>query len=76
MKNRDNHSYINTSFLLDSIEAWEEDEERRFNLDKLNRSFHESVPVLKFIDWKIARVERGFAETILPIKPSSSNYYR
>ena len=54
MKN--NNSYINTSFLLDSIEAWEEDEEKRFNLDKLNSSFRESTPILEFIDWKISSI--------------------
>ena len=75
MKNRNNSNYINTSFLLDSIEAWEEDEERRFNLDKLNSSFRESVPILEFIDWKISSIKRGYVETILPLNPNSSNQY-
>jgi methyltransferase (TIGR00027 family) len=67
--------YISTSFLLESIEAWEEDEGRRFNLEKLNASFRESVPVLDFLDWKIISVKRGVVETVLPLNPNSSNQY-
>ena len=75
MNNRNNSNYINTSFLLDSIEAWEEDKEKRFNLDKLNSSFRDSVPILEFIDWKISSIKRGYTETILPLNPNSSNQY-
>jgi methyltransferase (TIGR00027 family) len=63
------------SFLLNSIDAWEEDRKERFNLDVLTQSFHESVPALGFIDWKITVVERGYAETVLPLIPNSSNQY-
>lgn len=67
--------HLNTSFLLESIEAWEEDERRRFNLDKLNKSFREAVPVLDFLDWKITAVKRGYVETVLPLNNNSSNQY-
>ena len=67
--------YFNTSFLLHSIDAWEQDREERFNLNSLTESFHESVPVLDFLDWKITSVERGFTETELPLTPNSSNQY-
>lgn len=67
--------YFNTSFLLHSIDAWEQDRKERFNLAALTHSFHESVPVLDFIDWKITAVERGYGETVLPLNPNSSNQY-
>ena len=67
--------YFNTAFLLHSIDAWEQDREERFNLSSLTESFHESVPVLDFLDWKITAVERGYTETELPLTPNSSNQY-
>lgn len=67
--------YFNTTFLLHSIDAWEQDREERFNLTSLTESFHESVPVLDFLDWKITAVERGYTETELPLTPNSSNQY-
>ncbi|MBV5319943.1 MAG: SAM-dependent methyltransferase [Chlorobium phaeobacteroides] len=66
---------FSSSFLLNSIDAWEEDRKDRFDLDALTQSFHESVPALGFIDWKITVVERGYAETVLPLTPNSSNQY-
>jgi methyltransferase (TIGR00027 family) len=60
---------------IDLLKNWEEDKNERFNLDKLNKSFHESVPCLEFFDWKITKVERGFCEAILPINVASSNQY-
>lgn len=67
--------YFNTAFLLHSIDAWEQDRKERFNLTSLTESFHESVPALDFIDWQITAVERGYAETMLPLIPNSSNQY-
>lgn len=67
--------YFSTRFLLHSIDAWEQDRKKRFNLASLTESFHESVPVLDFLDWKITVVERGYAETVLPLTPNSSNQY-
>lgn len=66
---------FSTSFLLNSIDAWEQDRKERFNLEALTESFHESVPVLDFIDWKITAVERGYTETVLPLNPNASNQY-
>ncbi|MBM3163604.1 MAG: SAM-dependent methyltransferase [Chlorobi bacterium] len=67
--------YFSTSFLLHSIDAWEQDRKERFNLEALTESFHESVPVLDFLDWRITAVERGYTETVLPLNPNSSNQY-
>ncbi|UZJ38513.1 SAM-dependent methyltransferase [Prosthecochloris sp. SCSIO W1103] len=67
--------YFNSHFLLHSIDAWEQDRKERFNLASLTESFHESVPALGFMDWKIIAVERGYAETMLPLIPNSSNQY-
>lgn len=55
--------------------SWEEDRRYRFDLKKLNQSFHDSVPSLKFLEWSISKVEKGFCETILPINVPSSNQY-
>ena len=67
--------HFNTAFLLHSIDAWEQDRKERFNLTSLTESFHESVPVLDFLDWKITVVERGYTETVLPLTPNASNQY-
>ncbi|MBF0586704.1 SAM-dependent methyltransferase [Prosthecochloris sp. N3] len=67
--------HFNTAFLLNSIDAWEQDRRQRFDLASLTESFHESVPALDFIDWKITAVERGYAESLLPLIPNSSNQY-
>ena len=67
--------HFNTAFLLHSIDAWEQDRKERFNLASLTKSFHESVPVLDFLDWKITAVERGYTETVLPLTPNASNQY-
>lgn len=67
--------HFNTAFLLHSIDAWEQDRKERFNLASLTESFHESVPALDFLDWKITAVERGYTETVLPLTPNASNQY-
>ena len=66
---------INSQFILDSSDAWEIDKEKRFNLDKLNARFRESIPVLDFLDWRIENIKRGYAETVLPLNVASSNQY-
>ncbi|ARM31298.1 SAM-dependent methyltransferase [Prosthecochloris sp. HL-130-GSB] len=66
---------FNMAFLLHSIDAWEQDRKQRFDLPALTESFHESVPALGFINWKITDVERGYAETLLPLNTNSSNQY-
>ena len=44
---------------------WEHDwDQRGFDLAVLTDSFHQSVPVLDFLDWKITAIERGYAETL------------
>jgi len=67
--------YFSTKFLLYSIDAWEHDREQRFDLVALTDSFRESVPMLDFLDWKITAIERGYAQTLLPLTPNASNQY-
>lgn len=69
------NQYLKTEFVLNSADAWDHDLEERFDLKELNQSFHESVPVLEFLDWHITKVGRGFAETKLPLNVNSSNQY-
>lgn len=67
--------FLRQEFLLNSTDAWEADHAARFDLPSLNASFHESVPVLKLLDWEILDVRRGYAETKLPLNANSSNQY-
>jgi methyltransferase (TIGR00027 family) len=66
---------LNWKAILESGQEWEEDADLRYNLPVLNAAFHESVPVLRFIDWRITSVRRGFAETLLPLNIGSTNQY-
>ena len=66
---------ISSNFILSSADAWNVDKEKRFNLEKLNASFRESVPILNFLDWKITSIERGYTETVLPLNVQSSNQH-
>ncbi len=67
--------YFSPKFLLYSIDAWEHDQEQRFDLAALTDSFRQSVPLLDFLDWKITAIERGYAQTLLPLNPNASNQY-
>lgn len=69
------YKFFKPKFLLHSIEAWEEDRARRFNIPKLNATFFKSVPVLETLQWEITAIERGYAETRLPLNAASSNQY-
>ena len=60
---------------LCSPESWDEDQLKRFNVVELTEAFHESVPSLKFLEWKITEVSRGRAETVLPLNVTSTNQY-
>lgn len=70
-----NKNYINSSILKDSVDLWNEDNDKRFNLEKLNKSFRESVPILEYLDWRIEKMQRGYSETILPLNVQSSNQH-
>lgn len=63
-----------TAFLA-SEEAWRKDYDLRFRLEGFNEACHESVPVLKYIDWRITKVSRGYAEIVLPLNVESSNQF-
>ncbi|HTZ46053.1 MAG TPA: methyltransferase, partial [Verrucomicrobiae bacterium] len=61
---------------LDDLQGnWPVDKEERARPDRLTEMFHSSVPVLKYLDWKVTETERGFAETILPLNISSTNQH-
>lgn len=72
---KNNGLCFNKDFLIKSPEFLENDIKNRYNLEELNISFRESVPVLEFVDWKITQVKPGFVETVLPINPNSSNQH-
>jgi hypothetical protein len=56
-------------------ETWEEDRQKRFLIEPLTALFHRAVPSLCFLNWRIYRIERGFAETCLPLNVASSNQF-
>ncbi len=68
-------NYINSSIIKDSLDPWNDDSEKRFNLEKLNKSFRESVPILDYLDWRIEVMQRGYSETVLPLNVQSSNQH-
>ncbi len=41
----------------------------------VNRLLYESVPVLSFTKWRIARVGWGYCETVLPLNESTTNQH-
>ncbi len=56
-------------------ESWEADRKARFEIEPLTASFHRSVPSLKYLDWRIEEIGRGWAITRLPLNVESSNQY-
>ena len=61
--------------LLHDRELWEVDRAERYDLPVLNKAFHDAVPVLAAMDWRILRVDRGFAETVAPLNVLSTNQF-
>lgn len=63
-------------FSLEKLETtWEFDKEERARPDKLTALFHSSVPILKYLDWRVTDTGRGFAETVLPLNIYSTNQH-
>jgi acyl-coenzyme A thioesterase PaaI-like protein len=54
---------------------WEEDKEYRTNPQVLTALLREQVPALDFVKWKVAAVEPGMAESVLPLNPQSTNQH-
>jgi hypothetical protein len=42
-------------------ETWERDRVERFQIEPLIQLFHRSVPTLRFLNWTIEEIERGYA---------------
>jgi hypothetical protein len=59
---------------LTSESIWEKDK-KRFDVNDFTKLFHDSVPVLSFLKWRISKIERGFTQTVLPLNVESSNQY-
>lgn len=47
----------------------------RFQIGPALELFHRAVPALRFLNWSIEEIERGFAVTRLPLNVESSNQY-
>jgi methyltransferase (TIGR00027 family) len=61
--------------LLNDPRLWEADRATRYDLDTFNRACHDAVPVLHATRWQVTNVERGFAETVLPLNVASTNQF-
>ena len=60
----------------ESLEAsWAEDKKLRGEPEVLTKLFHQAVPVLQYLDWKVIDIERGFTETVLPLNVTSTNQH-
>ena len=56
-------------------ESWEADRKVRYELAPLTAFFYRSVPSLKYLNWTIEDIGRGWAVTRLPLNVESSNQY-
>lgn len=54
---------------------WEMDRVERALPGNLTTAFHTSVPVLKYLDWKVVETRRGFAASLLPLNIHSTNQH-
>lgn len=71
----DHHRVAAQTSHLFRPETWESDRTTRFQIQASTASFHRSVPALAYLNWSIEKVERGYAETRLPLNVESSNQY-
>lgn len=55
--------------------SWEADRVDRMDPGVLTSLACEQVPVLGFVNWSLARVEPGYAESVLPLNPESTNQH-
>jgi hypothetical protein len=62
--------------IVDSLdETWAADQEIRANPEIATQQFHTSVPVLKYLGWRLTATARGSAESILPLNVTSTNQH-
>ena len=54
---------------------WHEDRQSRMNPAVMTLLLREQVPVLETVDWRVAEIEPGRAETVLPLNPPSTNQH-
>jgi O-methyltransferase involved in polyketide biosynthesis/acyl-coenzyme A thioesterase PaaI-like protein len=56
-------------------ETWKADRRVRYEIGPVTASFHRSVPSLRYLNWTIEEIARGYAVTRLPLNVESSNQY-
>ena len=47
----------------------------RINPALINSLAHQAIPVLKYADWNLTRIEYGYCESELPLQPSTTNQH-
>ena len=55
--------------------SWEDDYANRTNPHLMTSLLHESVPVLRYSDWKILHVEEGLCQSLLPLNTETTNQH-
>ena len=55
--------------------TWEEDRQFRMDPAVVTSLLREQVPVLDFVQWTVTAIEPGFATSVLPLNPQSTNQH-
>jgi methyltransferase (TIGR00027 family) len=55
--------------------SWEEAKKYRYDCGVMTSLLREQVPVLDFVEWHIAKIEPGLADTVLPLISPSTNQH-
>jgi methyltransferase (TIGR00027 family) len=55
--------------------SWESDYQRRSNPELLTQLLQESVPVLGYVNWRMAETREGYAQSVLPLNSPSTNQH-
>lgn len=72
--NGDTKNCYNSNLSEDSPE-WLLDKAKRADPVPLTEDFHNAVPVLKFLDWRVVETGLGYAKTVLPLNINGSNQH-
>lgn len=63
----------------DSLEelhsTWIDDKVTRFDANTLTNIFHNQVPILKYLEWRVVDTARGYCKSILPLNVASTNQH-
>jgi hypothetical protein len=61
--------------ILYSNADWQTDKKERFEIKELTHNFHQTIPILRYLNWDIKKIDRGFCESYLPLTAEGSNQH-